>query len=155
MHGRGGLDIGWRLSVLGGAVLAGTGVQLQQAATWSGVAMVLALAAALPMAWCCRHRWPLMALAVAVIAFAATDLRATARLSHTLPPALEGQDLTVTGRIVGLPQETLTATRFMFEVEQAPVGVPPRLSLSWFRGADGDAPQNPKTPCDFSLNSQN
>ncbi|MCP5271939.1 MAG: ComEC family DNA internalization-related competence protein, partial [Burkholderiaceae bacterium] len=139
MHGRGGLDIGWRLAALGAAVLAGTGVQLQQAQTWSVVAMVLALAAALPMVWYCRHRWPLMALAVAVMAFAATDLRATARLSHTLPPELEGQDLAVTGRIVGLPQETLTATRFVFAVEQAPPGVPPRLSMSWFRGPDGDA----------------
>ena len=141
MQAPGALNIGWRLSALGCAVLAGSALQLQQGQTLAQGGMLAALALALALgAWArVRHQVLLTALALAIAAFATTDLRATARLAHTLPAALEGQDLAVTGRVVGLPQETLTATRFMFEVDQAPVGVPPRLSLSWFRGADGDA----------------
>jgi competence protein ComEC len=139
MHGRGGLDIGWRLAALGGAVLAGTALQLQQAQVWPAGWMAAVLAVALLAAWLARRAWPVLCFALAVAAFAATDLRAGARLAEALPSALEGQDLAITGRIVGLPQETLTATRFAFAVEQAPPGVPQRLSLSWFRGPDGDA----------------
>lgn len=146
MHGRGGLDIGWRLATLGMAMLAGMALQLQQAETRSAVGMAVLLAASLlvvvPLAaWSSRRVWALFALVpvLAVASFAATDLRATARLARTLPGELEGQDLVVTGRVVGLPQETLTATRFILATEQARPGVPTLLALSWFRGADGDA----------------
>lgn len=142
MHAWAGLDIGWRLAALGGAVLAGTAAQLQQAtagpARWAAVALGIALVAA----WVGARRWPVLAavLALAVAAFALTDLRASWRLAQALPAALEGRDLAIGGRIVGLPQESAIATRFVFEVEQAPPGVPQRLSLSWFRGRDGEAP---------------
>jgi competence protein ComEC len=66
-------------------------------------------------------------------------LRAGARLAESLPITLEGVDLAVEGRIVGLPQATLTGARFVFAVDDAPSGVPGRLSLSWFRGLDADA----------------
>ena len=46
--------------------------------------------------------------------------------------------------IVGLPQPGPQGTRFVLRVEQAqregqPVTVPPRVSLGWYRGFDGDA----------------
>ncbi|MCP5284121.1 MAG: DNA internalization-related competence protein ComEC/Rec2 [Burkholderiaceae bacterium] len=139
MHGRGGLDIGWRLAMLGGAVLAGSALQLQQASAAPAGVMAIALVASLVIGWFGRRRWPWVALALATAAFAATDLRASWRLAQVLPPALEGQDLPITARVVGLPQDSLTATRFVVDVERPPPGVPPRLALSWFRGPDGDA----------------
>ncbi len=139
MHGLGGLDTGWRLAGLGLALLAGTALQTQQPATLPPLPALALAAAGLALLGWGRRRWPLAALGLALAAFALTDLRASARLADALAPALEGRDLAVTGRITGLPQETLTGTRFVFEVEQAPAGVPRRLSLAWFRGADADA----------------
>jgi competence protein ComEC len=70
--------------------------------------------------------------------------RAAWRLAEGLAPALEGQDLQVTGVISQLPRSTLAGTRFVLDVEEARLGahavmVPPRLSLGWYRGVDEDA----------------
>lgn len=161
--GRAGLLL-WPL-----AWLAGTAVQLQQARLWpqavnlgllaAGVA-ALAVAAWVAGRW---HPWPpaprhdgpaherrgwaavgAVALACALLAAATTHERAAHRLAQRLDPALEGQDLQLTGVVARLPQHSLTGTRFVFDVESAhargqPVVVPPRLSLSWARGLDGDA----------------
>jgi competence protein ComEC len=132
------------------AWLGGTAWQLQQAALW-GVLPLLALAAVAAgtaaLAWRHRSHWPgalLLALAVAALAFALTSGRAAWRLADALPPALEGQDLVVTGVISDLPRVGLIGTRFNFEVESAehlgvPVTVPTRLSLGWYRGFDDGA----------------
>jgi competence protein ComEC len=84
------------------------------------------------------------ALAAAIVGFALAHERAALRLADALDPALEGVDLLVEGRVAELPRESLAGTRFVFEVEQAlrdgaPVRVPARLSLGWFRGPDDDA----------------
>ncbi len=138
----------WVLPALG--VLAGTAAQLQQPALLSALAMagvvVLALGAGL-WAWSRRERWSgtlLLAVAAAVLAFAAANGRATWRLAEGLAPALEGQDLQVTGVISQLPRSTLAGTRFVLDAEEArlgaqPVTVPPRLALGWYRGMDEDA----------------
>ena len=85
-----------------------------------------------------------MAMLVAALAFAVTSGRAAWRLADALPPALEGQDLVVTGVISDLPRVSLIGTRFNFEVESAQhlgaaVTVPRRLSLGWYRGLDDGA----------------
>jgi competence protein ComEC len=99
------------------------------------------------VAWRWRRHWTgliVLTLATAVFGFAGTSLRAASRLAEDLSPALEGQDLVVTGRVAELPHASLTGTRFVFQTETAslrgtPVSLPPRLSLGWYRGADDDA----------------
>jgi hypothetical protein len=58
------------------------------------------------------------------------------RLADELPAVLEGRDIELTGVVAGLPQELERGVRFTFDVEQAVVGVPPRISLAWYRGRD-------------------
>lgn len=92
-----------------------------------------------------RMAWAWLVCASLVPAtFALTEWRAHLRLAEQLAPALEGQDLRLQGRIVGLPQITPAGTHFEFEVEQAAQGgrdvrVPPRLSMTWSAGWDGEA----------------
>ncbi len=96
-------------------------------------------------AWLLRRMLPpLLVLSAAAIGFGSTGWRAEQRLADALPPALEGQDLVITGLITGLPQTSLLGTRFVFDVEAAiwrgePVHVPRRVSLGWYRGFDVDA----------------
>lgn len=124
--------------------LAGSALQLQQAALappmagpqMVGVGLVLLLAAR-------RFVAPVM-LAAALIAFGAAEWRAAARIAERLAPALEGQDVVATGIVAQMPRATLVGTRFVFEVESAtlrgaPVTLPPRVSLGWYRGPDADA----------------
>ena len=138
----------WVLPALG--VLAGTAAQLQQPALlpaldMAGVAL-LALGTG-RWGWSRRERWfgtLLLAVAAAALAFAAANGRATVRLAEGLAPAMEGQDLQVTGVISQLPRSTLAGTRFVLDVEAALLGaqavtVPPRLALGWYRGVDEDA----------------
>ncbi|HSQ73209.1 MAG TPA: DNA internalization-related competence protein ComEC/Rec2, partial [Rubrivivax sp.] len=124
--------------------------QLQQAALWRTAPLVLlalGAAGAAAAAWRSRHAWAgavVLALATAAIAFTVTSGRAAWRLAESLPPALEGQDLVLTGVVAGLPRPSLIGTRFVFEVESAerlgePVSVPRRLSLGWYRGYDDGA----------------
>jgi competence protein ComEC len=132
------------------AWLAGVALQLQQARlVQAEVVMAVAVAAALAavLGWRARHRWPGLAalcLALAALGWASTHARAALLLADGLAPALEGRDLVVTGAIVDLPRAGLMGTRFVFETEAAtldgaPVRVPQRLALGWYRGFDGDA----------------
>lgn len=63
---------------------------------------------------------------------------AALRLAEDLPPALEGQDLTVRGFIASLPDSTVDP-QFVFDVAGAATDVPPRLRLTWYR-----APSTPQ-----------
>ena len=83
-----------------------------------------------------------VALALALLGFGSTGLRATAFSRHALNPALEGQDLSVVGLVAAMPQHNETGTRFRFKVEQAtldnqPVTLPPQLYLGWYGGVWG------------------
>lgn len=134
------------------AWLLGAWVQLQQAEVWpwpvqaalagAGVLGLLACRAASRLP---RHATTLLgALALAALAAGSTAWRAGERLAEALPPALEGQDLQLTGVVASLPQSNLAGTRFVFEVESAlhqgqPVDIPRRVSLGWWRGPDVDA----------------
>ena len=149
-HGQSGLEPGALGMLLALAWLLGVALQLQQPALWQapGVAAagLVALLVAV-LAWRGRRRsvvLVVLAVALATAGFALTHTRAAWRLAQALPPALEGQDLLVTGVIAQLPQASLNGTRFVFDVEQAlhhgaPVAVPGRLSLGWYRGAEADA----------------
>jgi competence protein ComEC len=143
--------------------LAGVGLQLQQAHLRPGAAtaaLLLALGVLAALAWV-RHavRRPaaaaagrrlaaagaaMVAVAAAALGFASTEGRAAWRLAERLPPTLEGQDLQVVGVVSSLPRAGSIGIRFVFEVESAqwrgaPVQLPPRLSLGWYRGFDVDA----------------
>ena len=134
------------------AWIAGVALQLQQPALWPmplnagllGAGLLLVV-----LGWWQRARWPRVALAMisialAACAFGSTAWRAEARLADSLPPALEGQDLVLTGVVARLPQSNLSGTRFVFDVDSASqlgraVRVPERLALGWYRGFDADA----------------
>ncbi len=61
--------------------------------------------------------------------------------------ALEGRDIELTGVVAGLPQALERGVRFEFDVEQAAAGVPPHISLAWYRGRDdADDEASPLVP---------
>jgi competence protein ComEC len=136
-------------ALLAAGCLAGVALQLRQADLW-GAAALAALAGAAALLLAAAWRWrrlPLVALAMAVcvaaLAFTSTSWRAHLVLSDRLAPALEGQDVVVTGVVAELPRAGLTGTRFVLQTEAAtlrgaPVQVPQRLSLGWYRGPDDD-----------------
>ncbi len=144
----GSSDIGLRGVVWPLAWLAGIALQLQQVTLWglppyaacAGGGALLFLAA-----WRARRGGlPLGALAAALLGFAVAGLQAVPRLAEALPAGLEGQDLVVIGTVARLPQNNLTGTRFVFDIDSArwrgeAVQVPRRVSLGWYRGPDDDA----------------
>ncbi|GAA0762941.1 DNA internalization-related competence protein ComEC/Rec2 [Ideonella azotifigens] len=123
---------------------AGLALQLQQAALWPLPAYGGLLAAGavcfLAAAWLQRRAVLLLALGLGLAAFGSTGLRAAARLAQVLSPALEGAELSVQGRVVGLPQVDANGLRFVLQVSgvQAAGGqpmpldsFPAQLWLSW------------------------
>lgn len=88
----------------------------------------------------------LLALAGAALGFLWAAGFAHWRMADELPSALEGRDLEIVGVVAGLPQELERGLRFAFDVEQAVPGVPPRLSLAWYRGRDAEADESPRVP---------
>ena len=83
---------------------------------WVGSGLLLALGAAAGFVWAAGF--------------------AHLRLAEELPAALEGRDIELTGVVAGLPQALERGVRFEFDVEQAVAGVPPHISLAWYRGRD-------------------
>jgi competence protein ComEC len=134
---QGTVDIGWRLAALALAWVAGVALHLQQPALWPlgvCVAAVALGASALFIAWHWRRAFIVALLGAALLAWGAPGWRANGVLADTLPAALEGQDLGVTGVIASLPQRSASGLRFRFEVESAvlegvPVQVPALLAI--------------------------
>jgi competence protein ComEC len=58
------------------------------------------------------------------------------RLADELPTTIEGHDIELSGVIAGLPQALERGMRFEFDVERAVPGVPPHISLAWYRTPD-------------------
>lgn len=113
----------------------------------AGIAMaVLAIAAGSHVS---RARWVIgsvgLLLAGSLIGIGWSGLRAQQRLQHSLSPALEGRDITVTGEVRGLPDVSGAGTRFRFRPAEASlpdggqISVPGDLSLGWYV-EDGSAP---------------
>ncbi len=148
------MNVVWGPALRGGWLaagwFAGLSLQLRQAELWTdALAWAVGVAAALLALAVWRWRRQagaalLLALCAGAMGFATTTLRASQALRACLPAALEGADLIVTGVVAELPRVDLIGTRFVLSTESAtlggaPVALPPRLSLGWYRGPDGDA----------------
>jgi competence protein ComEC len=88
-----------------------------------------------------RWRW----LGLVLLGAAWTMLRADLALSQRLPRALEGEDVVVSGTIIGLPRVQDDSTRFDFAVKTAerngaPIALTNVLRLSWYQQAPELAP---------------
>ncbi len=127
--------------------LLGCAAQLQMAALWPapwGWVLLTKALVLVAVGW----RWRsgvagllLLVLGAGALGFAATHLRAEARLNDALPAALEGQDLVLVGSVISLPQPSPDGVRFVFAVDAAsqrgqPVALPRQVSLGWYRGFD-------------------
>ncbi len=121
----------------------GVALQLQQPVLWAlSSYRALLLAGALALAGMVLTRRWLAAMCTALLAgvligAGLTGLRAVHFAADALNPALQGQDIEVTGRIASLPQASAQGERFDFEVESARRGggtvtLPPRLQLGWY-----------------------
>jgi competence protein ComEC len=62
------------------------------------------------------------------------------RMADALPAALEGQDVVVTGTVVGLPQAMERGVRFDLAVAASDQPLPARIALAWYR-SDLDEPE--------------
>ena len=156
--------------------VVGVAVQLQQAALFEPLSYAaVAIAALVGIGWLLRRAtqpglaWllalVLASLLSATVGYGITGLRAAAFASTSLDPALEGQDIDVTGQVVAMPQFGEDGVRFRFAVLSAQlkgktVALPPQIYLGWYSGfglrpakaatgADGDA-----EPPEFSLELQ-
>ncbi|HOM12234.1 MAG TPA: DNA internalization-related competence protein ComEC/Rec2 [Rubrivivax sp.] len=133
------------------AWLAGIAAQLQQPVLWPADAYAAMAAAALLLlglaAWPRPRRvvrLPCLLLALALLGFAGTGVRALQRLAERLPAALEGQPLQLVGVIEHMPQPGAQGTRFVLRTDGTslqgqPARVPERVALGWYGGFDGDA----------------
>ena len=109
-----------------------------------GAALVQQLAALPPASWALAlpllgvlaWRMPRSAFILAFAAgFAWAALLAHERMAGWLAPELEGRDFQVTGVVSSLPATGERGARFELEVESAPVPLPAKLLLTWYRSA--------------------
>lgn len=129
--------IGAALALLAGALLVQCLPELP--AWW----LDLLLAAGAVLAWWLRGWLRLPALLVLAVAW--TAFRASVALDMRLPESLEGRNLDVVGRVVGLPARGEAATRFDFVVERARfdgrlLDWHGRVRLSWYGAESGALP---------------
>ena len=153
-----------RTSVIGSGpvllgLLAGSALQLQQPLLWPTWVYACFVPAALALyalvaikikatrGTAGRVRSVLLALLVALLAFASTGWRASSYASAGLDPALEGRDVALIGLVAGLPQRSEAGLRFRFVPESArldgqPLRLPAQLELTWYGGVfgQGDGP---------------
>ena len=145
-------------------VVAGAGLQLQQAALWplAWYAGITLVAAALLLVSLRRRGRGFAALLVLLLAAAAASAglagwRAAAYLRSGLDPALEGRDLVLTGIVAAMPHRNEAGVRIRFDVESARLGerevrVPPQVLLGWYGGVErgGDGAASPqRQPADL------
>jgi competence protein ComEC len=87
--------------------------------------------------WMGRVAWIAIVVGALMLGTAWGGWRAQQRLADALPEANEGRDIEVVGVVAGLPQRFERGVRFDFDVEQAAMQVPSRISLAWYRGWRG------------------
>ena len=148
-------------SLLG--VLVGSALQVQQPALWTTAGYAATGAAGVALALGAfrgraisrrRSAFFLVWVALALAVFALCGLRSLHYASTALDPALEGQDITVSGTVASLPQAMETGVRFRLQVDSASqqskaVQLPPLIDLAWYHeaGASGaDTPPPLPTP---------
>ena len=131
------VDTGAHLAWGAMAFIGGTTAQLMQPSLWPQPAYVFIGVAGAAAVGLGRRRWPLLVLALVLVGFAMTGVRAQGRLEAVLSHTLEGRDLQLVGTVASLPHRQPVSTRFEFDVESAwldgrPVAVPARVSLAWY-----------------------
>ena len=127
-------------------LVAGTALQLRQAALFEPASYAVWVAAALVLAACLTNRvkpqglvFLAALLLCAALGFGLTGLRAGAFAKTALNPALEGKDILVTGEVQAMPQFGEDGLRFRLAVESARlngqvVALPPQIYLGWYSG---------------------
>ncbi len=124
---------------------------LQQQAVLPALLWLVGLALLAALLLCCakryaRYRYLLVLISGIAVGFAWAAWRADARLAVSLPQALEGQDLQVTGVIDSLPDDAGRGIRFYFATEKAlqadqqAVHIPARIALGWYASDTQDYP---------------
>ena len=96
----------------------------------------------------------LAVLSAGLLAYGLTGWRAVAYSGHGLNPALEGQDIRVTGVVAAMPQRNEAGLRFRLDVESArdsgapggAVQLPPSIYLGWYNGVFGSAGSQSQPP---------
>jgi competence protein ComEC len=124
---------------------------LQQQAVLPAAPWLAGLGAGALLVLVLRHRWRKSALAGrqllaatllvsagAALGFVWAASFAQLRLADELTAAIEGKDIELSGVVAGLPQALERGVRFEFDVEQAAHGVPPHISLAWYRSPDAE-----------------
>ena len=134
---RNGLD----LVVAGGLLAGAVGAVALPALPHVTVSIAMSLAG-LWLFFVCRKRW--RGLAALLIGLGWTCLQAGCAMQERLPIELEGADLQVQGRVVGLPTHNAASVRFEFLVEHGvgPAGILAgrTLRLGWYRSAAAPTP---------------
>lgn len=131
--------------------LLGSGLQLQQEVLFADsiYAGLMLLAAVLGLLATLKTiarpgRIIMLALAMSLLAFGVTGLRASIFLRDALDTGLEGHDIAVTGIVAAMPHRNDAGLRFRLEVEAAQlkgreVRLPPRIYLGWYAGLAGES----------------
>ena len=136
------------LSLVFCGFVAGAALQLQQRAlldSWVYAALLLLALAFGAARWWISGKtvFPIAAAATLLLAlvfgFGLTGLRAAIFQAGALAPALEGKDITVTGRVLAMPQRSEDGLRFRFAIASArldgrPVVLPAQIYLGWYGG---------------------
>ncbi|HEX3098265.1 MAG TPA: DNA internalization-related competence protein ComEC/Rec2 [Usitatibacter sp.] len=114
-------------------------------------AALLGVATALACAFVAHERRIARAIVVVaaglLLGFGYSEERAHFRLAESLPLAMEGADVAITGIVSGLPQPGEMGTRFLFDVEEwggaAPAAgtLPWTISLAWYAQGDEALPR--------------
>lgn len=142
----------------------GNGIAATTFSVSSAIALLVGVGACLSLPT--LPPWPLLALVLAcglarwwrgqqvnilgplLVGFGWVGLHASMVLSAQLPPSWEQRDISVEGRVVGLPQPELRRTRFQFRVDDAATQPEPLrgklLQLSWYDDYEATEP-GPRT----------
>jgi competence protein ComEC len=143
-------------------VVVGSALQIQQPTLWTAAGYAATGAAGVALAlgalsWRAtsrpRRAFFLVLVALALAVFALCGSRSLHYARTALNPALEGQDIMVTGTVAGLPEAMETGVRFRLQVDSASLQgkslqVPPLIDLAWYHeaGASGAQPRQAGAP---------
>ena len=150
-----------------GGFVAGSALQLQQAVLWPVVAYQALVLLSVLMGWVVAfkkssirmHRMAGAAFLTALaLGFSAVGWRASHFAATALNPALEGQDVQVTGMVSAMPQRSDDAVRFRLMVESAQlngqrVRLPEQMLLGWYAGFGSGFGARKAPPDDITLDA--